>query len=77
MAQCSQSALEFIQGAYGPMIAVLCTEDAEIVCQKNNLNFVELIRPFSQLTSEGIIKYLYELCILNIAVLKRLLLALM
>jgi hypothetical protein len=53
MAQCSQTAFEFIQGAYGPMIAVLCTEDAEIVCQKSNLNFVELIRPFSQLTSEG------------------------
>lgn len=53
MAQCSQTAYEFIQGSYGPMIAVLCTEDAEIVCQKNNLNFVELIRPFSQLTSEG------------------------
>ena len=53
MAQCSQTAFEFIQGAYGPMIAVLCTDDAEIVCQKNNLNFVELIRPFSQLTSEG------------------------
>ena len=53
MAQCSQTAFEFIQGAYGPMIAVLCTEDAEKACQKNNLNFVELIRPFSQLTSEG------------------------
>ncbi|XP_028410002.1 trafficking protein particle complex subunit 8-like [Dendronephthya gigantea] len=56
MAQCSQTAFEFIQGAYGPMIAVLCTEDAEIVCQKNNLNFVELIRPFSQLTSEAHIR---------------------
>ena len=64
MAQCSQTAFEFIQGAYGPMIAVLCTDDAEIVCQKNNLNFVELIRPFSQLTSEGktqrIVQCLYK-----------------
>ena len=61
MAQCSQTAFEFIQGAYGPMIAVLCTDDAEIVCQKNNLNFVELIRPFSQLTSEGKLRGLYNI----------------
>ena len=53
MAQCSQSASEFIQGAFCPMVAVMCSEDAEKVCQKNNLSFVELVRPFCQLTSEG------------------------
>ena len=53
MAQCSQSASEFIQGAFCPMVAVMCSEDAERVCQKNNLSFVELVRPFCQLTSEG------------------------
>lgn len=35
------------------MVAVMCSEDAEKVCQKNNLSFVEMVRPFCHLTSEG------------------------
>ncbi|KAG2458094.1 TPPC8 protein, partial [Polypterus senegalus] len=35
------------------MVAVLCSEDAEKVTRKNNLNFAELVRPFCRLTSEG------------------------
>lgn len=53
MAQCTQSAFEFIQSAFCPMVAVMCSEDAEKVCQKNNLSFVEMVRPFCHLTSEG------------------------
>ena len=53
MAQCSQSAGEFIQSAFCPTIAVMCSEDAETACEKNNLSFVELMRPFCQLTTEG------------------------
>ncbi|XP_071005855.1 trafficking protein particle complex subunit 8-like isoform X1 [Oncorhynchus clarkii lewisi] len=53
MAQCVQSVQEFIQDSFVPMVAVLCSEDAEKVTRKNNLNFSELLRPFCRLTSEG------------------------
>lgn len=53
MAQCTQSAHEFIQSAFCPLVAVMCSEDAEKICQKNNLSFVEMVRPFCHLTSEG------------------------
>ncbi|MGH0149950.1 UNVERIFIED_CONTAM: hypothetical protein FKN15_016344 [Acipenser sinensis] len=53
MAQCLQSVQEFIQDSFVPMVAVLCSEDAEQVTRKNNLNFSELVRPFCRLTSEG------------------------
>ncbi|XP_010896143.2 trafficking protein particle complex subunit 8 isoform X2 [Esox lucius] len=53
MAQCVQSVHEFIQDSFVPMVAVLCSEDAEKVTRKNNLNFSELLRPFCRLTSEG------------------------
>ncbi|XP_030627533.1 trafficking protein particle complex subunit 8 isoform X2 [Chanos chanos] len=53
MAQCVQSVQEFIQDSFVPMVAVLCSEDAEKVTRKNNLNFPELLRPFCRLTSEG------------------------
>ncbi|XP_039610360.1 trafficking protein particle complex subunit 8 isoform X1 [Polypterus senegalus] len=53
MAQCLQSVQEFIQDSFVPMVAVLCSEDAEKVTRKNNLNFAELVRPFCRLTSEG------------------------
>ncbi|KAI4892506.1 hypothetical protein NFI96_018306 [Prochilodus magdalenae] len=53
MAQCAQSVQEFIQDSFVPMVAVLCSEDAERVTRKNNLSFPELLRPFCRLTSEG------------------------
>ncbi|MBN3277111.1 TPPC8 protein, partial [Polyodon spathula] len=53
MAQCLHSVQEFIQDSFVPMVAVLCSEDAEQVTRKNNLNFSELVRPFCRLTSEG------------------------
>ncbi|XP_070575139.1 trafficking protein particle complex subunit 8-like [Ptychodera flava] len=56
MAQCAQSAQEFIQNAFGPMVAVLCSHDAEVLCQKNNLTFVEMVRPFCKLTTEAHIR---------------------
>lgn len=56
MAQCTQSAHEFIQSAFCPMVAVMCSEDAEKICQKNNLSFVEMVRPFCHLTSEAHIR---------------------
>lgn len=56
MAQCAQSVQEFVQDSFVPMVAVLCTEEAERVTRKNNLNFAELLRPFCRLTSEGMMK---------------------
>ncbi|XP_074645318.1 trafficking protein particle complex subunit 8-like [Tubulanus polymorphus] len=53
MAQCKQTAHEFIQDAFSPMVAVLCSHDAEQVCQKNNLSFVEMTQPFCRLTQEA------------------------
>lgn len=58
MAQCVQSVQEFIQDSFVPMVAVLCSEDAEKVTRKNNLNFPELLRPFCRLTSEGMNRHL-------------------
>ncbi|XP_071958347.1 trafficking protein particle complex subunit 8-like isoform X2 [Antedon mediterranea] len=56
MAQCAQSAREFIQNSFGPMVAVLCSHDAEVIAQKNNLTFVEMARPFCRLTTEAHIR---------------------
>ncbi|XP_034036210.1 trafficking protein particle complex subunit 8 isoform X2 [Thalassophryne amazonica] len=56
MAQCVQSVQEFVQDSFVPMVAVLCSEEAERVTRKNNLTFSELLRPFCRLTSEGHIR---------------------
>uniref|UniRef100_A0A8C7SVZ6 Trafficking protein particle complex 8 n=1 Tax=Oncorhynchus mykiss TaxID=8022 RepID=A0A8C7SVZ6_ONCMY len=53
MAQCVQSVQELIQDSFVPKVAVLCSEDAQKITRKNNLNFSELLRPFCRLTSEG------------------------
>lgn len=53
MAQCAQSVQEFVQGSFVPMVASLCSDEAERVTRKNNLTFEELLRPFCRLTSEG------------------------
>uniref|UniRef100_T1J0M8 Trafficking protein particle complex subunit 8 n=1 Tax=Strigamia maritima TaxID=126957 RepID=T1J0M8_STRMM len=56
MAQCKQTPQEFIQNVFSPSVAVLCSADAENVCQKNNLSFEELVQPFCRLTSEAALK---------------------
>ncbi|XP_054646076.1 trafficking protein particle complex subunit 8 isoform X1 [Dunckerocampus dactyliophorus] len=56
MAQCVQSVQEFVQDSFVPMVAVLCSDEAERMTRKNNLNFAELLRPFCRLTSEGHIR---------------------
>uniref|UniRef100_A0A665T8A0 Trafficking protein particle complex 8 n=1 Tax=Echeneis naucrates TaxID=173247 RepID=A0A665T8A0_ECHNA len=56
MAQCVQFVEEFVQDSFVPMVAVLCSEEAERATRKNNLNFTELLRPFCRLTSEGHIR---------------------
>lgn len=56
MAQCKETAKEFIEDVFSPMVAVLCSAEVETVCQKNGLSFVELIQPFCRLTSEAHIR---------------------
>ena len=53
MAKCVQSTQEFIYNAFPAMVGALASEDAEAICKKNDLSFVELIRPFCQLASDG------------------------
>nr|XP_060631209.1 trafficking protein particle complex subunit 8 isoform X6 [Anolis sagrei ordinatus] len=52
MAQRVQSVQEFLQDAFVPLVAALCSEEAERVTRKNNLGFCELVKPFCRLTSE-------------------------
>jgi hypothetical protein len=47
MAQRKKSEIEFIQDTFCPQVAVLCSYDAEVVCRKNALTFVELVQPFA------------------------------
>lgn len=53
MAQCVQSVQEFIQDSFVPLVAALCSEEAEKLTRRNNLSFAELVKPFCRLTSEG------------------------
>ncbi|XP_065827537.1 trafficking protein particle complex subunit 8-like isoform X2 [Oscarella lobularis] len=56
MANCAQNAKEFIKQAFGPRIAIIASPDAEKACQKNNLSFVELLKPFCRPSTEGQIR---------------------
>ena len=47
MAQRKKGEIEFIQDTFCPQVAVLCSYDAEVVCRKNALTFVELVQPFA------------------------------
>lgn len=53
MAQRVQSVQEFLQDSFVPLVAALCSEEAERITRKNNLGFCELVKPFCRLTSEG------------------------
>eukprot|EP00118_Oscarella_pearsei_P003792 m.15777 g.15777 ORF g.15777 m.15777 type:complete len:1495 (+) comp26547_c0_seq1:77-4561(+) len=53
MANCAQSAHDFIRQAFGPRIAVIASPDAETICQKNNLSFVDMLKPFCRPSMEG------------------------
>ncbi|XP_014255428.1 trafficking protein particle complex subunit 8 [Cimex lectularius] len=44
---------EFIQQTFAPMIAVISSEGVESCCQRNNLSFTEMLKPFSMTTLEG------------------------
>ncbi|RNA36525.1 trafficking particle complex subunit 8 isoform X3 [Brachionus plicatilis] len=54
MTQRQKPEKEFLQESFLPQIAVCCSYDAEVICRKNNLTFVELIQPFSKYNGENI-----------------------
>ena len=53
MAQRKKSEIEFIQDTFCPQVAVLCSYDAEVICRKNSLTFVELVQPFCRFNGES------------------------
>lgn len=53
MAQCRTTPQEFIRDAFTPQIAVMCTPEVQKSCTKNNLDFSELLQPFSKLVNDG------------------------
>ena len=52
MSQCCQTTDGFVKVLFGPRVAVLCSQDAEIISRRNNLSFAELIKPFCSVNSE-------------------------
>lgn len=44
---------EIIQNVFSPLIGILSSPQADELCYKNNLSFVELLQPFSKLTNDG------------------------
>ena len=52
MSQCCQTTDGFVKLLFGPRVAVLCSQDAEIISRRNNLSFAELIRPFCTINNE-------------------------
>lgn len=49
----SKSSREIIQNVFSPMVAVISSPNADELCLKNNLSFVEMLQPFCKLTSDG------------------------
>ena len=52
MSSTSVSSTSFVKKVFGPNIAVLCSQDAELVSKQNNLSFVELLQPFCIVNNE-------------------------
>ncbi|XP_019764985.1 trafficking protein particle complex subunit 8 [Dendroctonus ponderosae] len=52
MAQCKLSPQEFIKDAFTPQVAAMCTPGVQRCCDKNNLDFIEILEPFSTLTND-------------------------
>ncbi|XP_055355041.1 trafficking protein particle complex subunit 8-like [Paramacrobiotus metropolitanus] len=52
MSQSKRSPKEFIQECFPPRLAVLWSQDAHDICQKNNLNFIQLLQPFCRPNAE-------------------------
>lgn len=47
---------DWIQDYYSPILSLLASQDAELIANKNNLTFTELLAPFTKLGSDVTIK---------------------
>ncbi|XP_053675032.1 trafficking protein particle complex subunit 8 [Anopheles nili] len=47
------SSKETIQNIFSPMVGAIVSQQAEELCQKNNLSFVEMLQPFLRLSSDA------------------------
>ena len=47
------SAKETIQHIFSPLVGAIVANQAEELCLKNNLTFVELLQPFLKLSADG------------------------
>ncbi|XP_058065337.1 trafficking protein particle complex subunit 8 [Anopheles bellator] len=47
------SSKEIIQNIFSPMVGAIVSQQAEELCQKNNLTFVEMLQPFLRLSSDA------------------------
>lgn len=44
---------DIVQNVFSPLVGVICSPQADEICYKNNLSFVEMLQPFSKLTTDG------------------------
>ena len=47
---------EWLQEFFSPVIGVLASDDAELLCRKNNLALVELLQPFGRVNEHLTVK---------------------
>uniref|UniRef100_A0A8C4R2A4 Uncharacterized protein n=1 Tax=Eptatretus burgeri TaxID=7764 RepID=A0A8C4R2A4_EPTBU len=52
MARCAQGPHEFLESVFAPSVAAICSADAEAVCGRGGLSFVQLLKPFCRLPVE-------------------------
>lgn len=44
---------EIVQNVFSPMVGVLSSQLAAEMCGRNNLTFVEMLQPFTRLSTDG------------------------
>lgn len=44
---------EIVQNVFSPMVGAVYSPLADEICQKNNLSFVEMLQPFTRLSTDG------------------------
>ena len=47
---------EWLQEYFSPVMGVLASDDAELLCRKNNLTLVELLQPFGRVNEHLTVK---------------------
>ena len=47
---------DWLQDYYSPVVGILGSQDAELLCRKNNLTLVELLQPFGKVNEHLTVK---------------------